>query len=165
MYLYQGEELGLPEHTTLEPQYRQDPTFFRTNGVRVGRDGARVPLPWQAGTSATNGFNDTGAGWLPQPDVYRQYSRDLQQGVTGSTLELYRTAIALRNQLGLGHGSFEWAEEFVGETSLGFINNGILVVHNFGSEPIALPSKKVLAASFTETDGKLEPNDTVWLRL
>ena len=165
MYLYQGEELGLPEHTTLEPQYRQDPTFFRTKGIRVGRDGARIPLPWQAGTSATNGFNDTGVGWLPQPDVYRQYSRDLQQGVTGSTLELYRTAIALRNQLGLGHGSFEWAEEFVGETSLGFINNGILVVHNFGSEPIALPSKKVLAASFTETDGKLEPNDTVWLRL
>lgn len=45
-YLYQGEELGLPEHTTLEPEFRQDPTFFRTNGERVGRDGCRVPLPW-----------------------------------------------------------------------------------------------------------------------
>jgi len=45
-YLYQGEELGLPEHTTLEAKHRQDPTFFRTKGERVGRDGCRVPLPW-----------------------------------------------------------------------------------------------------------------------
>ncbi|MBG0738242.1 glycoside hydrolase family 13 protein [Paeniglutamicibacter antarcticus] len=47
-YLYQGEELGLPEHTTLAAQDRQDPSFFRTNGAESGRDGCRVPLPWRA---------------------------------------------------------------------------------------------------------------------
>ena len=54
-YIYQGEELGLPEHTTLEGKYRQDPTFARTGGARVGRDGCRVPLPWEAGVGAANG--------------------------------------------------------------------------------------------------------------
>ena len=29
-YVYQGEELGLPEHTTMPDDYRQDPTFHRT---------------------------------------------------------------------------------------------------------------------------------------
>ncbi|MER7155247.1 glycoside hydrolase family 13 protein, partial [Streptomyces lydicus] len=48
-YLYQGEELGLPEVTDLPDDVRQDPAFFR--GSRAGgqdgfRDGCRVPLPW-----------------------------------------------------------------------------------------------------------------------
>ena len=45
-YLYQGEELGLPEVPDLPDAARQDPTFFRSPGVDVGRDGCRVPLPW-----------------------------------------------------------------------------------------------------------------------
>ena len=101
-YLYQGEELGLPEHTTLAPEFRQDPTFARTEGKRVGRDGCRVPLPWEAGVGAANGFNSTGAAWLPQPDVYREYSRDQQDGIAGSTLELYKAALRIRRELKLG---------------------------------------------------------------
>ncbi|KPC63821.1 alpha-amylase family glycosyl hydrolase, partial [Streptomyces chattanoogensis] len=31
-YLYQGEELGLPEVTDLPDDVRQDPSFFRANG-------------------------------------------------------------------------------------------------------------------------------------
>ena len=42
-YLYQGEELGLPE-VDVAPAYRQDPSWFRTG--EPGRDGCRVPLPW-----------------------------------------------------------------------------------------------------------------------
>lgn len=165
MYLYQGEELGLPEHSTLGAEYRQDPTFARTQGARVGRDGARVPLPWQSGLGAANGFNTTGKAWLPQPEIYAQYARDLQRDVTGSTLEFYKSALKLRKELDLGNGSFKWVSEFCGAASLGYVNNGILVIHNFGTEPIVLPAKQKLAASFNETDGKLEPNDTVWLRL
>ena len=165
-YLYQGEELGLPEHTTLAPEFRQDPTFFRTNGKRVGRDGCRVPLPWESGVGAANGFNSTGKAWLPQPEIYAAYSRDQQEGVAGSTLELYKHALKLRRDLKLGEGSFEWVAEFVGESSLGFRNGEILVVHNFGHEPIDLPAGEVIASSLEGmTAGhKLVADQTVWIK-
>ncbi len=167
MYLYQGEELGLPEHTTLAPEFRQDPTFARTNGERVGRDGCRVPLPWESGVGAANGFNTTGKSWLPQPEIYAEYSRDQQEGVEGSTLELYKQALALRKELKLGEGSFDWAPEFIGESSLGFRNGEILVVHNFGHEPIALPRGEVITSSLHGmTSGhNLVADQTVWLKL
>jgi alpha-glucosidase len=167
MYLYQGEELGLPEHTTLEPQFRQDPTFARTNGERVGRDGCRVPLPWESGVGAANGFNTTGKSWLPQPEIYSDYSRDQQEGVEGSTLELYKHALNLRTKLKLGEGSFDWAPEFIGEKSLGFRNRDVLVVHNFGHEPIDLPRGEVLASSLHGmTKGHpLVADQTVWLKI
>jgi alpha-glucosidase len=166
MYLYQGEELGLPEHTTLEPEYRQDPTFARTNGKRVGRDGCRVPLPWEAGAGAANGFSSTGKSWLPQPAIYLDYSRDLQDGVQGSTLELYKHALKLRSELKLGEGSFEWVPELTGENSLGFRNGNILVVHNFGNQPVQLPAGEVLASSISDVnDDALVADQTVWLRI
>ena len=65
-YIYQGEELGLPEAVDLPDDARQDPTWFRTAGERYGRDGCRVPLPWTAKDPAF-GFSPTGAAWLPQP--------------------------------------------------------------------------------------------------
>jgi len=165
-YLYQGEELGLPEHTTLAPEFRQDPTFFRTNGKRVGRDGCRVPLPWESGVGAANGFNSTGKAWLPQPEIYAAYSRDQQDGVTGSTLELYKHALKLRRDLKLGEGSFEWASDFVGENSLGFRNGEILVVHNFGLIPIELPAGEIIASSIEGmTNGHpLVADQTVWIK-
>jgi alpha-glucosidase len=166
-YLYQGEELGLPEHTTLADEYRQDPTFYRTGGKRVGRDGCRVPLPWVAGEGAANGFNSTGKSWLPQPEIYAEYARDRQEGVAGSTLELYKHALKLRKHLGLGDGSFEWVAEFVGEHVLGYRNGAVLVVHNFGHDPIELPSGEILASSLHGmTDGhRLVADQTVWLKL
>ena len=56
-YLYQGEELGLPEVLDLPDEVRQDPTFFRTNGERKGRDGCRIPLPWTAEADGSHGFS------------------------------------------------------------------------------------------------------------
>jgi alpha-glucosidase len=165
-YLYQGEELGLPEHTTLAPEFRQDPTFFRTNGKRVGRDGCRVPLPWEAGDGTANGFNSTGKAWLPQPEIYTSYSRDRQEGISGSTLELYKHALKLRRELRLGEGSFEWFPRFVGESSLGFRNGEILVIHNFGLDPIQLPAGEIIASSAdgTTTTDALAADQTVWIR-
>ena len=165
-YLYQGEELGLPEHTTLAPEFRQDPTFFRTNGKRVGRDGCRVPLPWEAGVGAANGFNSTGKSWLPQPEIYAEYSRNMQEGVAGSTLELYKHALKLRRDLRLGEGSFEWVDEFVSESSLGFRNGEILVVHNFGPAPIKLAAGEVIATSIDDfvDERILVADQTVWIK-
>jgi alpha-glucosidase len=165
-YLYQGEELGLPEHTTLEPEFRQDPTFFRTNGARVGRDGCRVPLPWEAGIGEANGFNATGASWLPQPEIYKSYSRNLQEGVPESTLELYRSALSIRKERELGQGSFNWVESCLNHNVLGYRNGDILVIHNFGSTPLTLPAGEILASSLfgMESGHSLAPDQTVWIR-
>jgi alpha-glucosidase len=166
-YLYQGEELGLPEHTTLAGEFRQDPTFARTNGARVGRDGCRVPLPWEAGVGAANGFNTTGAGWLPQPEIYREYARDLQEGVTGSTLELYKSALRIRRELKLGEGSFDWLPEFTNDRTLGYRNGSVLVIHNFGEDELPLPQGSVLLRSVADTSptDAIGAHETIWVQL
>jgi len=155
-YLYQGEELGLPEHTTLAPEHRQDPTFARTNGERVGRDGCRVPLPWAEG-GPSNGFSEA-AGWLPQPKAFANLSRKSQDGIQGSTLELYKSALRLRKKLALGEGSFDWV--LLGDV-LSYKNGNITVVHNFESQPWPLEGKAIIRSGHTE--GPLEPNETAWV--
>jgi alpha-glucosidase len=166
-YMYQGEELGLPEHTTLEEQYREDPTFFRTNGERVGRDGCRVTLPWEAGVNASNGFSSTGKSWLPQPANYATYARDRQEGVAGSTLELYKRLLKLRKQLGLGAGNFRWASEFQDKNTLAYVNSGVLVLSNFGPDAVVVPAGEVLATTQHDltVEGELEHDQTVWIKL
>jgi alpha-glucosidase len=159
-YLYQGEELGLPEVIDIPGEARQDPTWFRTNGERYGRDGCRVPIPWTAEGPAY-GFNDSGASWLPQPAEWAGLARDAQAGVAGSTLELYRTLLAERRARGLGAGSLEWLEGY-GPDAVAFRNGNVTVVANTGSKPVALPSGIVIAASGPVTD--VIPADTaVWV--
>ncbi|WP_405741421.1 glycoside hydrolase family 13 protein [Streptomyces sp. NBC_01525] len=106
-YLYQGEELGLPEVTDLPDEARQDPAFARRTGA-LGqdglRDGCRVPLPWTE-DGPSYGFGD-GGSWLPQPDGWGALSVAAQTGDPDSTLELYRAALALRRtHPGLGAGT------------------------------------------------------------
>ena len=165
-YLYQGEELGLPEHTTLESEYRQDPTFFRTNGERVGRDGCRVPIPWEADSPAF-GFSETGKSWLPQPENYRGYSRDRQQGVAGSTLELYKRLLSLRKSNALGDGNLEWVESLCTDSALAYKNNSVLVVVNFGPDSLALPEGELLVTTQHDLsiEGVLEHDQVAWIKL
>jgi alpha-glucosidase len=165
-YIYQGEELGLPEHTTLESQYRQDPTFFRTKGERVGRDGCRVPIPWQDDAPAF-GFSDSGKSWIPQPEGYRGYSRNLQEGVQGSTLELYKSLLKLRKSHDLGNGNLTWKNELAGQNGLAYLNNGILVVANIGGDKIKLPAGKILVSSQVgiQSEGTLETDQVAWIQI
>lgn len=110
MYLYQGEELGLPEVRDLPAESRQDPAWLRSGGTDGTRDGCRVPIPW-SGTSPSYGFNAGDASWLPQPATWTGLSVADQLGVTGSTLELYRTALrARRAEPALGEGPMEWLD-------------------------------------------------------
>ena len=157
-YVYQGEELGLPEHTTISLEHRQDPTFFRTGGKRVGRDGCRVPLPWVLG-GESNGFS-TGSPWLPQPDSYAELARSNQEAKPDSTLNLYKRALALRAELRLGSGSFAWTAT---DGPLAFSNSGVQVIHNFSDSPLPLPAGDVLIRS-TAGEGDIAPNETVWIR-
>ncbi|MGW0916748.1 glycoside hydrolase family 13 protein [Streptomyces sp. NPDC002784] len=96
-YIYQGEELGLPDVTDLPDEVRQDPAYFRGAGQDGFRDGCRVPIPW-SGTRAPYGFNsvEDGPSWLPQPEAWAALSVQAQTGDPDSTLEMYRSALALR---------------------------------------------------------------------
>jgi alpha-glucosidase len=161
-YLYQGEELGLPEVIDLPDSARQDPTWFRTNGERYGRDGCRVPIPWESGAPAA-GFNTTGASWLPQPDDWGSFARDLQRGVEGSTLELYRLALALRRQFDLGFGTVEWLDGY-DEGVVAFRSNGLTVVANVSAASMPVPTGELLLASHALDDDVLPADTTVWLR-
>ena len=165
-YIYQGEELGLPEHTTIESKYRQDPTFFRTNGLRVGRDGCRVPIPWKADEPAF-GFNQTGESWLPQPESYVRYARSTQEGIAGSTLELYKRLLKVRKDFDMGNGELIWAPEHAGANSLGYTNNGILVLANFTGSAITMPPGELMATTQQNllVEEVLEHDQVVWIKL
>jgi alpha-glucosidase len=161
-YVYQGEELGLPEAVDLPDAARQDPTWFRTGGERYGRDGCRVPLPWEAEAPAY-GFSRSGDSWLPQPADWAPLARDRQRGVAGSTLELYRELLAVRRASGLGTGALEWLAGYP-EDVLAFRNGPITVIANIAAAPVALPAGTVILAS-EELRGAVVPADTtVWLR-
>ncbi len=108
MYIYQGEELGLPEVVDLPDEVRQDPAWFRSGGTDGRRDGCRVPIPW-AGDAPSYGFGPGSASWLPQPADWSTMSVLAEQGVDGSTLELYRSALrARRESTALGEGPLVW---------------------------------------------------------
>ncbi|MBX7444026.1 MULTISPECIES: glycoside hydrolase family 13 protein [unclassified Arthrobacter] len=151
-YIYQGEELGLPEHTTLPAEARQDPTFFRTRGAETGRDGCRVPLPWAEGQPGF-GFSITHGGpaaepWLPQPESFGPLAADQQDGEEGSTLELYRAAIRFRSARRLGLGSLEWTDEHAPDSGLlAFRNGDVLVVANMGFASAPVPEGYSVALS------------------
>jgi alpha-glucosidase len=162
-YLYQGEELGLPEHTTLENSYRQDPTFTRTNGQRVGRDGCRIPLPW-APIGASSGFSESGKSWLPQPESYKDLARSIQEQDSESTLSFYKIALRLRKQHSLGEGPFGWLTGHQGPNSLGYENSGVKVIYNFGVEPIDLSGLGVLISSEPLKGSQLEINQCAWVK-
>ncbi|SBT51698.1 glycoside hydrolase family 13 protein [Micromonospora auratinigra] len=109
-YVYQGEELGLPEVLDLPDELRQDPAFLRTG---ESRDGCRVPIPW-SGELAPYGFGPESSelSWLPAPATWRALSVAAQAGVPGSTLELYRAALRIRHEHPAlaGTGAITWLE-------------------------------------------------------
>ena len=160
-YLYQGEELGLPEVIELDDHVREDPTFHRTNGEVYGRDGCRVPIPWETASPAF-GFSSSGDSWLPQPADFARFARDVQHGDPASTLELYRAALRLRAEHRLGTGALVWLEGY-GNDVVALRNGSVTVLANVGSLAVDLPAGEVLLSS-TPLSGRMLPSDTtVWI--
>ncbi|WP_309977813.1 glycoside hydrolase family 13 protein [Agromyces sp. 3263] len=170
LYLYQGDELGLPE-VELPREVLEDPMHFRSGGVDPGRDGCRVPLPWR-GAEPPFGFSpaDPAAGvtaaapWLPQPAEWAALTVQAQEADPSSMLWLYRQALRIRKrEQALGDGPMTWLPSE--PTALVFQRGDDLVnVTNLGPAPLALPDHdRILLASAPLVDGMLPPDSTAWL--
>jgi alpha-glucosidase len=161
VYLYQGEELGLPEVLDLPDGCRQDPRWFRSGGTERGRDGCRVPMPW-SGDTAPYGFSDTGAAWLPSPDGWAPLTAQAQAADPASTLSLYRQALALRRARP-AEATLVWHD--APADVLDFTGRGdIRCVVNLGGHPVPVPDGQAepLLASGPLVDGQLPPDTAVW---
>lgn len=104
---------------------------------------------------------------MPQPESYKKYARSNQEGVAGSTLELYKRLLKVRRELSLGAGNFRWAPEFTDEETLAYVNNGVLVLSNFGKKAVIVPAGELLATTQHDllVEGELEIDQTVWIKL
>ncbi len=167
-YLYQGEELGLPDSTDMPDDVRQDPAWSRGNHTERGRDGCRVPMPWE-GDRPSYGFGPSELTWLPQPRSYAALAVDRQTGVDGTTLELYRALLATRRTHGLGTGSMSWVEGYATDV-LAFVNEPdasepVLVITNVGPKPVAVPrgATMLLSSGPMTAEGLVPTDTTVWL--
>jgi alpha-glucosidase len=161
MYLYQGEELGLPEVTDIPDDRKQDPAFFRDHGSNPGRDGCRVPLPWTV-SGAAFGFGCASAH-LPQPAWFADFAVEAEETEPESTLSFYRRALALRRTLQTDE-TFDWTAH-TGPVVSFLRHAGWMSVTNFGSTPIPVPPGTVLICSERMDDPALLPADTTaWIR-
>ena len=172
-YVYQGEELGLPQVTDLPDEVLQDPTFLRTGGQERGRDGCRVPLPW-SGTEPPFGFGPgDGQPWLPQPAGWDRLTAERQASDPDSMLTLYRTALELRKER-VVLGPLDWIEPAPGGNTdvLTFRRGpGFACVVNLGDEPVDRPAEVgpgasvLLASGPIGGDGRIPGSTAVWFGL
>lgn len=165
-YLYQGEELGLPEVLDLPDELRQDPQRRRSGGATPGRDGCRVPLPW-SGQAPPFGFGPDGSvPWLPQPPEWGTLTAAAQRADPDSTLALYRAALRLRRALRLGRGEIRWPDPPAPDV-LAYARPGLVCTTNCGTAPVRLPpryAEPVLASGKLPEPGVLPVDTTVWWR-
>ena len=168
-YIYQGEELALPEVRDIPEDRLEDPRWFLSEKTDKGRDGCRVPLPWSANESGSFGFSinvrlGKENSWLPQPNWWGNYSAENQEHDPNSTLNLYRKALEIRKtEIGLGDGELEWFN--MSDQVLAFKRPGnFACIVNFG-EAFKIPNGEVLIASTPIKDGILPEDGALWMRL
>lgn len=161
VYLYNGEELGLP-NVALPPAVLTDPKA-RRGDVAGARDGARVPMPWE-GTSPPFEFSTGGQSWLPVPPEWGALSVAAQLEDPGSTLSLYRAAIELRRLHPAVSGE-EISWYGAPEECFAFRRDpgGLVCVLNTSPYPVDLPEGELLLASAPLADGLLPPDTAAWL--
>jgi len=167
-YLFQGEELGLPEATRLPDEVRQDPTWERSDHTSRGRDGCRVPMPWEGGVPSY-GFGPGDASWLPQPPEYGVLAVDRQRHVPDSTLDLYTTLLRVRRELRLGLGTLSWLDGYPDDVvafSVTAADGPVIVLANLGDEPVELPdgATVLVFSQPLQAGAALGTDETVWLR-
>ncbi len=171
VYLYSGQELGLPNVDDLPEDVLQDPVWTRSGHTVRGRDGCRVPLPWTA-DPPTFGFTRAGATpWLPIPQSWGPLSVAAQHPSADSVLTLYRQALALRRASGaLGRGELSWPHaRLTPEPGLVFDMLGagerVRTIVNLSGAVRDLPEGEVLLASEPIVARQLPAEAAAWVRL
>jgi len=169
-YLYMGEELGLPEVLDLPSDRREDPIFLRSQGSQLGRDGCRVPIPWNESARHSHGFSLSDvAPWLPQPDDWGARSVERQLHDPESMLSLYRNALAAR-PLFVAEGDNLFIERNGDVVALR--RGRAVAVVNFGSAAVAVddlrPQAGLRHVVVSHPDAVTEPgllagDSAVWL--
>ena len=162
VYLYQGEELGLPEVEDIPDHRREDPVWLQSGGTELGRDGCRVPLPW-GGELPPYGFGPEGGAdtWLPQPEGWGPLSAEAQERDPRSFLRLYRAAIELRRAHLEDTDDFAWLPSPAG--TLAFRRGRLQCWLNTSGEAVHLPGASVLGSDPDAPDGVLPPDSAAWV--
>ena len=162
VYVYNGEELGLP-NVELPEWALQDPIWLRSGHTERGRDGCRVPIPWE-GDQPPFGFSSGAATWLPMPHEWAGLTVESQLEDPGSMLSLYRQALELRKTHPAFAGeSLEWYGAPPGCFAFRRKGGGLICALNTGSAPVPLPPGQVLLASGPMATDQLPPDTAVWL--
>lgn len=149
-YLYAGDELGLPQADVPRSRW-QDPQALRSGGALPSRDGARVPLPWEAAAGPAGGFGfSAGTPWLPVPESWRTLARDAQRDDPSSPWSVLRRALAVRRDLWVGAPrEVTWLRARAG-LLVGRRGRGVVVLSTAGGD---VPLDGALAG----LDGELRP--------
>jgi alpha-glucosidase len=164
IFLYNGEELGLPD-VDLPDWAIQDPVWERSGHTDRGREGARVPLPWE-GSTPPFGFTAAENSWLPMPFDWEQLTVETQLEDPDSMLSLYRHAIELRQRHPAFAGSeIEWYGGPEGCFAFRRKESGLICTLNTSPGLVPLPPGELLLASGPLTDGQLPPDTSAWLAL
>ena len=169
-YIYQGEELAVPEVRDIPEDRLTDPIWKMSEYKDRGRDGCRVPIAWTSSQAGAFGFSTNAdlqpdQAWLPQSPWWGSYSVESQIGKDGSTHSLYTQALAIRkSESGLGDGPMSWID--AGTDVIAFSRPGNFACYvNFGS-PIELPQGAEILLASQKLSGNTIPTDTtVWMRL
>ena len=169
-YIYQGEELTLPEAREIPEDRLSDPRWKMSDYKDRGRDGCRVPLPWKSNSAGAFGFSDNAKlspndAWLPQAGNWGDFSVEVQDTDPNSSLNLYRKALEIRKSLpGLGDGPMSWVD--APESVVAFSRPGNFYCYlNLGAD-LKLPAgAKVLVSSAPIENLTLPTDVAVWFTL
>jgi alpha-glucosidase len=168
VFLYQGEELGLPQAEIPFDRLR-DPEAIANWPLTLGRDGARTPMPWSS-EKAFAGFS-TVEPWLPIPQDHIARAVSQQDGDGHSTLAIARDLIALRrSSVALKEGSFRPLA--LPPPLLGFDREAseqrVRCLFNLGTAAMpcdALAQGRVIFSSGTVRDRTLGPLSACYLEI
>lgn len=163
IFVYNGEELGLPE-VDLPDWAIQDPVWERSGHTDRGRDGARVPLPWE-GRNPPFGFTTAEHAWLPMPFDWEQLTAETQLEDPDSMLSLYRRAIELRQTSPAFAGTeIEWYGGPEACFAFRRKGGGLTCVLNTSPDLVPLPpAGQLLLASGPLLEQQLPPDTAAWL--
>jgi len=166
--LYQGDELGIGA-VEIPPDRVRDPRELRQPGIGLGRDPCRTPMPWDR--SANAGFS-AAEPWLPLNPDWEARNVAAQETDPRSMLSLTRALLALRRaEPALAVGDYQ--QIACEGTLLAYERHSygkrLLVLLNFGDEPVALPDQALggerLLSTLAGAFDVLRGNEGLILRL